>query len=185
MLMSDKLPLQRPKLGFLLRDTSPSELSYNILTRGTKHSDDIDTVIFFEHITRPCIDSLVAKMHISEAYSFDGPIISTDLNTTIKLINFPTPCPKLFFLNDLEWTRLPQKNFAQLSLIYRYPELTYICRSEDHKTLVQNCWNSKVSFVINRYNFYTPELLSFLTKNSKPLYGEKQTRTINVKSLNI
>lgn len=179
------LPLQRQKLGFLLNDCSASELAFNILERGMTHSDTLDTTIFYNIITKPCIDSLVSKMHILEAYLYDGPIIATDLNSAVKLINFPSPCPKMFFLNDLEWTRLPQRNFAQLEQIYRNPQLHLFCRSEDHKKVVENCWNRKVEFVINRYNFYAPELLSFYTENAKPLYGYNGTRQLNINSLNI
>lgn len=180
------LPLQRNKVGFLLSNVGPSELSYNILNRGMIHSDDIDTVIFFEQITKPCIDSLVAKMHISEAYHYDGPIIATCLNTLNKLLTFPSPHPKLFFLNDLEWLRLPNKNFAQLEYLYRNPHINLICRSNEHKKLVESCWNRKVKFIAERYNLYTPEILSFITENSRGLYKEKvSNKTLNIKSLNL
>jgi len=180
-------PGQRAKLGFLLHDISPSELSLNILYRGMQWCNEIDTVVFFEQITKPCINSVVSKMHIFEAYGFDGPLIATDLNTCTKLLRFPTPRPKIFFLNDLEWIRTTNKQYESLAQVYRNPQLHLFCRSEDHKALVENCWNLKVAQIVERYNFYTPELFSFYTKLSKPIYSNrtKSSTNINIKSLNI
>lgn len=180
-------PIQRAKLGFLIPNLGTSELVVNILYRGMNHSDDIDTIAFFEKITKICLESTVGRMHIFEAYGFDGTTIATDISTAAKLIRFPTPNPKIFFLNDLEWIRFPQKNYELFAQIYRNPQLRLFCRSEEHKEMVERCWNVKVEKVVERYDFYTPELLSFYKELNKPLYGNriKEDIKINEKSLNI
>lgn len=184
--MSYMYPIQRKKLGIIVKDVSPSELTFNILKHGTDHSDVIDTVLFFEKIAKPCIDNLVARMHVVEAYNYDGPIIATCLNTAQLLINMPSPNPKFFFVNDLEWLYMKERNFHLLSSIYRHPSLTLLCRSKYHQSFIENCWNVPVKAIVDRYHFYTPKLLSLFTESSKSLYPKNSDPiTLNTTSLSL
>lgn len=138
-----------------------------------KGSDaDIDTFVFFEQIARPCISSLVPCSHVSEAFIFDGPLVATCLQTANKLLQMYTSKAKYFFLDDLEWMRIPfqVKQFEQLEPIYRNKELSLICRSEPHKKLTELTWNRKVSLIIERYNFYNNEVLKQLCTGVAGIY---------------
>jgi hypothetical protein len=159
-------PIQRPKLGFLIKDVSSSELAYNILKNGS-NIDDVDTFVFFESIARPCISTLVPCAHIAEAYTFDGPLIATCLQTAYKLIQMFSSKNKFFFLNDLEWMRIDfrAKQFSHIEPIYRNKELSLICRSEAHKTITELTWGRKIT-VIENYNFYSPDVLNKLNINN-------------------
>jgi len=163
-------PVQRPKIGFLVKDVSSSELAYNILRKGS--DADIDTFIFFEQIARPCISSLVPCSHVSEAFIFDGPLVATCLQTANKLIQMYSSTRKYFFLNDLEWMRIPfqMKQFEQIEPVYRNKELSLICRSQSHKKLTELTWNRKVSMVVERYNFYDTDVLKQLCNGVVGIY---------------
>lgn len=125
------------------------------------------------------------NVHYSEAYCFDGPIIATCFDTAIKLINLPTPNPKFFFLNDLEWLYQPQKNYEDLSRVYRHPELTLLARSEDHKTVIENAWNVKVGKIINKYNFFEKDFIADMLLKNQTLYGGRPTIPITKGDTNL
>lgn len=171
-------PLQRNKLGFILNSSGPSEISYSVLN-GAMERDDLDTFLFFLQIDKPCIFSTVCQMFYTQAYGFDGPIIATDLNTASKLLQMPTPHKKYFFLNDLEWIRFPQKNYHELEEIYRNTELTLLARCEDHKKLIESCWNKKVERIIENYNFFQLDFINELVLNGRLKYSGRSTNYTN------
>lgn len=167
-----------------------SELSYNILNRSMEsHVDEFDVTVFWVYLNKGCVNSLCSNHHISDGYYWDGPMIATCLETAHKLLNFPT-CPfKMFFIEDLEWLRMPQKNYHELEQIYRNPSLTLLCRSDDHKKVIENAWNVKVEKVIHNYDFFNPNFLNYVKSKSKNLYDERSKyfnpKMLNSNSLNI
>lgn len=151
----------RNKIGFMVESLEPSELITQITIKSLE-VNDLDVILFFEKLGRAATFHLCSNMHVMEAYSFDAPLIATNLNTASKLIGFPTPKPKFFFLNDLEWLRFPQKNYDSFETIYRNRELTLIARSDDHAKLMENCWNVKIDYILNNYDFFGQNFISYL-----------------------
>ncbi len=145
----------------MINSLEPSELATQ-LTMGSLELNDLDVVIFFERMARAATFHLCSNMHVSEAYNFNGPVIATDLKTAYKLIQFPTPKPKFFFLNDLEWVHFPQKNYDTLEAIYRNKELTLLARHEEHAKLIEKCWNVHVDSVVPNYEFFGSSFLEYL-----------------------
>ena len=177
--MATKYPLQFNKLGFILHDLNPSELAFNIFMRAVE-LHDWSVYVFFEELSRPPLSSYLSPIyHVGEAYTFDGPLIATTLSTAQKLITFPTPRPKYFFLNDLEWLRYPQKQFDIFASIYQHPELELICRSEQHRILVENCWGKNVSHIIEAYKFYEQPFLDELAQKGNFLYKRREKQYVN------
>jgi hypothetical protein len=174
--------LTRQNVGFAVETLEPSELIFRILMQSMEN-DDWDSIVFFETLSKAPTAHLCSNMHISEAYSFQGPVIATSLKTAYKLIQFPSPKPKFFFLNDLEWLRFPQKQYKQLESIYRNKELTLITRSQDHKKLVESSWNRPVEYVVENYDFYSQNFLDYLkgkvsgaSRRIKPVIEYKEVR---------
>lgn len=139
----------------------PSELVTRI-TLSSLEKHDLDVILFFERIARAATPHLCSNMHSYEAYGFNGPTIATNLKTAFKLIRFPSPKPKFFFVNDLEWLHMDVKNYEILEPIYRNNELSIIARSNDHAKLIENCWNIKVDHVVENYDFFTDSFLGYL-----------------------
>lgn len=166
-------PLQLPKLGFLINSIGPSELAVNIMQRSLE-LEDLSVYLFWINLDRACLSNLNMNAHYSEAYCFDGPIIATCFESAAKLINLPTPNPKFFFINDLEWIYQPQKQYEQFESIYRNPELTLLTRCEDHKNIVEKAWNVKVHRIIHQYNFFEPDFIKELLEKNVNLYSGRQ-----------
>ncbi len=123
------------KFAYLVNNLLPSQL--NFLLIKTLNQEVIKNRF------------IAPTMHISNAYAYNGTIMATTLSTAEKLIIFPSPAKKYFLVWDLEWLRIKQRNFRFLSSIYSNPDLILVARSEDHKQVIENCWNVKTLLFSN------------------------------------
>ena len=155
------------KLAFAVTDLSASQLSCmllrNIANFMTKHYDT-DIIVFYENLEIPCMPPACAVMQIHEAFSYDGPLVATSLSTAEKLIRFPGPRQRAFYVWDLEWIRLQHKSYESLRDIYASPELTLFARGHDHAQLIEDVWNRKVAAVVEDFNLH--EILTVITGSS-------------------
>jgi hypothetical protein len=140
-----------PKLGIMVKDLGPSQLNYNIISQANAivgSRSDTDVIVFYDVIQRPCMTVNFAVMQMVEAYSFDGPVVATTFKGAAKLLSFPGPSKKAFFVNDLEWTRPwavgATPSFRELRSVYAAPALLLISRGPDHKKLIEDAWDVPV-----------------------------------------
>lgn len=142
------------KLGFLVNNLGPSQLSY-FLIRNTNlalaERAELDAVVFYETMTRPCLSPCFATMQLPEAFAFDGVAIATSLAGAARLLHFAGTSKKFLYVWDLEWIRMQQKDFASLRSIYGNQELTLLARSADHKKLLEDSWNRPVKAVVDDF----------------------------------
>ncbi len=151
------------RLGVAVKHLGPSQLAFQLINQGNDFVGSGatgDFVAFFEEPKRPCFHLGFSSMQIMEGWGYDAPIVATTFNTAEKLLRFPA-CPrKLFYVNDLEWLRRPQRNFYQLQAVYGSPQLTLIARSHDHKQVLEQLWNRPVAAVMDSFDI--PQLLGLL-----------------------
>ena len=143
------------KIGFLVNDLNPSQLSYFLIKNANEFltkNKDYDIYIFYDNLAVPCLTPNFAIMQAAEAFSFDGTLIATNLNTASKLINFPSAEKKYFYVWDLDWMRMKNKSFDALQSIYGNKELSLIARSDEHKQAIENAWNAPVKNVISNFD---------------------------------
>src|SRR5438270_13265760 len=111
----------RKKLGILLPDLGANQLAFyatNYANQAAIH-DGQEIILFYETPCVPCILNIsFATMQVYEAYSFDGPLIATNLNLANKLLSCFGTNKKYFYVWDLEWLRMQNKNFEKLHHIY-------------------------------------------------------------------
>ena len=139
------------KLGFAINNLGPSQLSYYLikeLNSLLKKRGDLDIIVFYENIARPYIKPEFALMQMAEAWSYGGTVIATDIAIAEKLLTFPAPTRKAFYIWDLEWLRKPRM-FRELQPTYGHLEL--IARSNDHKEAIEGAWNRKVIGVVEDF----------------------------------
>jgi len=159
------------KLGFAVPNLGASHMNYSLIRQINLFMTerfDTDIVLFYETLDLPCLPPACSRMQIHEGYGFDGPIVATSLTTAEKLIRFPSPSQKLFYVWDLEWLRMPQKSFEQLHSIYANPELTLVARGQDHADVLTDVWNRPVAAVIEDFVLSDFEKLLFPTPNVPP-----------------
>ena len=99
-------------------------------------------------------------MHNLEAWSFDGVLISTNLETTKMMMACIKSTKKFFYVWDLEWIRR-KKNYMYNLQAYQNIEL--ITRSFEYARLLENYCNKKVKAIVPDFNLYG--ILEYVEKN--------------------
>lgn len=143
-------------INFLLNDLNASQLSYFLIRESNKYiSSDLDIIIFFNDISKVCVKPNFALMGMQESFGVFGPTVATCCKTAATLINNigQSKREKYFYVWDLEWLRGQQKVFDRYKDIYWHPHLQLIARSEEHKKIIENCWNRKVVGICDDFSF--------------------------------
>jgi hypothetical protein len=136
------------KIGFLLSHLGEAELS-NLFVRQANefllNNNDTDLIAFLTNRVNPKTHPSFGTMNINEAFDYDGCVIATNLYDAFKLVNFPGPKYRYFYLWDLNWCGF---GFEELSELFNNPKLKIIARNPEHKDIIETCWNRKVHHVI-------------------------------------
>lgn len=140
------------KLGIVLNNLGPSQLAYNLIKSGDElvDSQSADLTLFFYEISPVCGLPLFAIMNLSEAYNYKGIVIATDLNSASRIQEFPGPSKKFYYVWDLEYLRLPQRNYEELCGVYK--KLPLIVRSKQHEHFIGKIWGGNVVGVCENAN---------------------------------
>lgn len=91
-------------------------------------------------------------MNISEVFSFNGMLISTNLRNTAIMLKAKTNAKKIFYVWDLEFLRRGNSDFLRNNEIYRHPDIKIVCRSADHAKVLENYSNRKPDAIIPTIN---------------------------------
>ena len=142
------------QIGFLIEDTSASQLSFNLIkniNEYSKNSHD-DFVVFFENSTASILNPNFSLMSSNEIWSFSGSLFATSIATAMSMKKCFAPKNKLFYVWDLEWTRRHGKDFESIVQIFTDPSISLIARSEEHAKAIENYCNRNVQHVVNDFN---------------------------------
>ena len=135
------------------------------------NNEEYDFNLFCREYTTPCFNINGGIFNITELFSCCGPVISTNLNTSSILLNCPSPV-KFFYIWDLEWIRIKDKNFSILSEIYNNKDFVYITRNNDYKKLIENCWGTKISYVFDNFEFLNnKEFINYVNEKRIPIHS--------------
>lgn len=144
-------------IGVIVSQLENSQLCYSLIRNINQYrlkNPNQQFYIFTNNHGAMPIKPLCPVMFINEAYSFLGPLISTNVFTTFQMVNCIGKVPKYFYVWDLEWFRMnhQEKQYDNLVSIYRNPNIKLITRSNDYKHLIETCWNKPVSHVLDNFN---------------------------------
>lgn len=145
------------QIGFLIEDTSSSQLSFNLIKNINTYLEDesCDFTVFFENSSASVLNPNFALMSINEVWSFSGALIATSVATAKSLSKCFATKKKFFYVWDLEWTRERVKSFAPYEMTiqaFSDPNIKLISRSEEHSKAIENYCNRKVTNVVNDFN---------------------------------
>jgi hypothetical protein len=130
------------RIGFLLPDISNSQLAYEFIKSANDAvaTGKIDVIGFYDVLTQPIGDTAFPLMHAHEAWGFNGPLVATNFMLAARMQNFPMPTPKIFYLWDLDWLRIPRANYHAMASVYRDPSLKLVARSHEHTKAIRDAW---------------------------------------------
>ncbi len=150
------------KIGICVPDFGFNQLNYYLVKNSNEQVEinKISFIGFYENLSPTYMKTNFPLMQMYEIFNYDGVLISTDLNTTNKVINAFSPAKRIFYIWDLEWLRLPKKNFSYIKDVYRNKNIKLIARSQEHKKAIENSWNRKVEGVVENFNY--EQLLTYI-----------------------
>jgi hypothetical protein len=136
-------------IGILLNNLGPSQLAYYLIKNGNDFVEDGDNdlVAFFYEVSPECIRPNFASMNLSEAYSYNGILVATDANSASRILEFPGSTHKFFYVWDLEWAKIQNKQFEDLATVYHNDRLPLIARSKTHFDIIKKIWKEPIGIV--------------------------------------
>lgn len=137
----------REKLGIIVNNLGPNQLAYYLINTGNKFVNDgeKDLTLFFHDLMPECANPLFGIMNLAEVYSYNGPVVATNINNASRLLEYPGPSKKVFYVWDLEWLRMPNKQYEQLNDVYG--KIPLIARSKRHYDILSNAWQQPIGIV--------------------------------------
>lgn len=110
----------------------------------------IDIQVFVKNISMPCIKTKFATYPIKNLMECQNPIIVSDLSTCIECLEFNMK-NIYYYVFDLEF--LNNFNISNKLLRRAFLKPIIICRSEDHKKVIEKEFNIQISSpIINDFN---------------------------------
>lgn len=143
------------KLGIAVSDFGASQLNYLIVNNVNEYLKDnykTDIIGFYENLTKYSLNPQFSCMQSVEMWGYDGTVIATNLNAASDIIKIPTVKNRIFYIWDLEWVHLMDKNYEALDAVYTNPKLVLATRCDDYAQLIEKMWNVKVQHVIEDFN---------------------------------
>lgn len=129
-------------------DLAESIVSRAIEWYGVLGRHDVDIAAFQQDVARTRRTVPFAVMGITEAFDYDGVAVATTLGTAETLLRCPGPVARYFYVWDLEWAGHKDRSFEEYLEIYRSDRLRLVARSEADRRVIEDCWNVRVSGVV-------------------------------------
>lgn len=137
-------------IAAIVDNLGPSQSSFYLIKQFNDLIKNVDyaPVCFYNNIVRPVTTPLFGCMNVSCLSSFEGPAISTSIETASLLLNTNSKLDRYIYIWDLEWLRAPL-DFENTASIFRHPSLKIIARSQSHKNIIEHYTNKKVSGIVD------------------------------------
>ena len=143
------------KLGIIVPNLGLNNKNFKMIQNINeihKNRVDVDIIVFFENLMRPCVAPEFATMPLFDGFNYSGPLMATTLPSAYKLLKFTGSREKYFYIWDLEWILFENKNYESLINVYSNEKLKLITRNEHHKKIVENCWGREVFATVNDFD---------------------------------
>jgi hypothetical protein len=143
------------QIGFIINDTTASELSFRLIKGINDYLDDDgkqDFVLFVENSSASIIEPHFATMSMSEIWNFNGSLISTSVSTSLSMNKCFAPKAKYFYIWDLEWIRNAGREYEKTIQAFSHKETKLIAKSKDHAKAIKNYSNREVDYTIQNIN---------------------------------
>lgn len=144
------------KVNFIVDHLGASQLGYYLIKCGNQLANDGYAVTaFYDRMSRHVLRPFFPTMQLVEGWAQDGITVSTSINSTINMIDFPGAKTKLFYVYDLEWVRLQPKIYASLSQLFNHPSITLITRTEEYAGIIENAFNKRPKYIMENFDVDT------------------------------
>lgn len=135
------------KVGIVLNHLGSSQLAFSVITYANVLAEQtkVQPTVFYENIMPPCVQPRFQTTCISDAYSYDGIMITTTVEQARSVARYPGNTFRAMYVWDLEWLRRPG-NYLYYLEAYRSQNILFT-RSEDYVKAIENISNKRVYMV--------------------------------------
>lgn len=142
------------KVGIIVDNLRDSQRNFLLITSLNKFVQDSanDGIVFYQEPSIPCATVRFSQMQMIEAYSFDGTVIATSFPFAQKLLNFPGPSRKIYYVNELEWMRMEQPIHNELAFVFRHSNIEIVAANKEFANKLSSCWNIEKPRVVADFN---------------------------------
>ncbi len=142
-----------PTINFLVDHVGASHMAFHLVgqTNSMSKNGEANITVFYDQLQRPCRRLLVPSMLMIEAWAQKGVAISTSLSTAARMLSFPGPTQKIFYVWDMSWIRNP-KRVGYATEIFRNPNLTLMTRCVEHAQAISNNFNVEVPYIVENFD---------------------------------
>ncbi|MEK6879832.1 MAG: hypothetical protein AABY22_09510 [Nanoarchaeota archaeon] len=148
------------KIGLILNNVGASDLNLHLLsclTRILEKKSGISPIIFYQTPNKPLTVYACAIFSISEAYSYNGTLIATQLDQGKLLGEIFGPTRKILYLHNLDFISYTNFPWESLNLIFGNKEIEIWTRSQLYADILVNNFNVKVH--ITEFNKLLEDIL--------------------------
>lgn len=136
-------------LGILINKPGMNQLFLTMVQELSKLDSDINITVFACDYG-PTLNCSFPVMDIVHAYNYEGILISTDLYTSMILLNTLCPSKRFFYVWDCEYMYMPQ-TASNMRNIYTNNKIELIARNEFRAKLLEKTWKKPHS-IIEEFN---------------------------------
>ena len=141
------------KIGFFIKHLSNAQMSISLIDNVNKlnaqQSKYVPYVFYQEQLrmlVRPYNFFLTQQV---ESFNFDGPIITTCLDTAAFALQSPQATDIFLYMWNLEWLYEPNFTYSEMATIYNNKRIKLIVRNKNHYNIVKNLWQTPVAEIEN------------------------------------
>lgn len=150
------------KVASFVDSIAISQCSYDMIKSFNKiSSSEIDTCCFYVNLAPIPVNMNFALLNSYYLPYWNGPIISTSLQTAHIIQKTYANLKHFFYLQDLEWLRY-NSDFTMNSSILRKEKTVLIARSSDHADAIWNYCNIRPRYIVNNWNY--KQILEIITE---------------------
>lgn len=135
--------------GIMIHSLGVSQLSMHLiyeLNQVPTYNEYVDIIVFYREYGKILKTPKFALMQEENAWGLNGPVMSTDLQTTSRLLLCPKPKRKIFYVWNLEWM-FHQYDAEAIARIYCHRDIILVARSPEHAKIISNCWKDPVAIL--------------------------------------
>lgn len=146
------------KIGLVFPHLGSSQAAFYSINRVNKlleNGSKDDFTFFYENLVTPCFRPLCSTFCVNELIHFEGVLITSTIDTTIRAYNVSPNSTIAFYMWDVEFLRAGKQNFLYNLQAFNNSNIILIARGQDHVWMVENYANRKVDYVVPMFDLTT------------------------------
>lgn len=134
------------KIGIVVDNLGAGQIAFEVINAANSFAENNNDCccVFQLEYTPACIKPNIMVVNSAELFGFSGCAVSTSLESSKWNLAASGNGPRIFYVFDLFWLRKDNIYDDNIKVLSN-PELLLVCRSEDHRAMLENYTNRSVT----------------------------------------